>query len=166
MSLTRLMICPSRCLSSDGGHRIVDQRADGGLRRAGLQVLPARFLRHPENSGGAVFVRIFRVGALRLLRFEFRVLGLEGVGNVLQENQAEDHVLVLGGIHVVAQRIGGGPQLGFEAEGCGGIVLCVRFGHGVSFKGCASIVTSTCRGVVDLRAGVLVALLTWGSVLV
>jgi hypothetical protein len=36
--------------------------------------------------------------------------------NVLKEDQAEDGVLVLGRIHVVPQRIGGGPQLGLEAE--------------------------------------------------
>ena len=47
----------------DGGHRIVHDRADGGLRGAGFEVLPARFLRHPEDAGGAVFVGVFGVGA-------------------------------------------------------------------------------------------------------
>ncbi|GAB1411297.1 hypothetical protein MASR1M97_00330 [Candidatus Desulfobacillus denitrificans] len=98
--------------------------ADGRLRRHRLQVLPARLGRHPEDAGGAVFVRVFRVGALHFLRFEFGVLGLEGVGDVFEENEAEDDVLVLRRIHVVAQRVGGGPELGFEAEvgagvGCG-----------------------------------------------
>ena len=41
----------------------------------------------------------------RLLLDEFGVLGLEGIGDVLQEDEAEDDVLVLGGVHVVAQRI-------------------------------------------------------------
>jgi hypothetical protein len=34
---------------------------------------------------------------------------LEGIRNVLEENQAQYHVLVLGGIHVFAQLIGGFP---------------------------------------------------------
>ena len=107
----------------DGGHRVVDQRADGRLRGAGLQVRPARLLRHPEDAGGAVLVAVFGVGALRLLRLELGVLGLEGVGDVLEEDQAEDDVLVLGRVHVVAQRVGGGPELGFEAEVGGGVVV-------------------------------------------
>ena len=40
----------------DGGHRVVDERADRRLRRARLQVRPARLLRHPEDAGGAVLV--------------------------------------------------------------------------------------------------------------
>jgi hypothetical protein len=53
------------------------------------------------------------------------VLGLEGVGDVLEEDEAEDDVLVLGRIHVVAQGVGGGPELGFEAEVGGRIALRV-----------------------------------------
>ena len=98
----------------DGGHGVVHQLADGGLRGAGLEVLPARLLGHPEDAGGAVLVGVFGVGALRLLGFELGVLGLEGVGDVLEEDQAEDDVLVLGRVHVVAQRVGGGPELGLD----------------------------------------------------
>lgn len=61
-----------------------------------------------EDAGGAVLVGVFRIGALRLLGFQFRVFGLEGVGDVLQEDQAKDDVLVLGRVHIVAQRVGGG----------------------------------------------------------
>ena len=35
--------------------------------------------------------------------------GLERVGDVLQEDEAQDDVLVLGRVHVVAERIGGLP---------------------------------------------------------
>ena len=120
----------------DRGHRIVDQRADGRLRRARLQVLPARLLRHPEDAGGAILVRIFRIGALRLLGFKLGVLGLEGVGDVLEEDQAEDDVLVLRRVHVVAQRVGGGPELGFEAEvGAGVVGLGFLLCHQVSLLG-------------------------------
>jgi hypothetical protein len=38
----------------------------------------------------------------------------EGVGDVLQEDQAQHHVLVDGGIQVGAQLVGGGPELFFE----------------------------------------------------
>ena len=44
------------------------------------------------------------------------MLRLEGVGDVLEEDQAEDDVLVLGRVHVVAERVGGRPELGLEAE--------------------------------------------------
>jgi len=37
------------------------------------------------------------------------VLRLEGIGDVLQEDQAKDDVLVLGGVHAAAQRIGHPP---------------------------------------------------------
>jgi hypothetical protein len=94
---------------------------------------PARFLRHPENTGGAILVGVLWVSALRQLRFQFRVLGLEGVGDVLEEDQAQDDVLVLGRVHVVAQRVGSSPELGLEAEvGAGRGPSCrglLHFGH-------------------------------------
>src|SRR5258708_1272726 len=115
-----------------GAHGVVHQGADRGLRRARLKVRPARFLRYPEDAGGAVFVWVFGVGALLALGVQLGVLGLEGVGDVLQEDQAEDDVFVLGRVHVVAQGVGGGPELGFEAQG--GPVrargrLLARWGH-------------------------------------
>src|SRR5437879_6282762 len=54
---------------------------------------------------------------------ELGVLGLEGVGDVLEEDETEDDVLVLGRVHVVAPRVRGGPELGLEAEVGGGVVL-------------------------------------------
>ena len=36
--------------------------------------------------------------------------GLEGVGDVLQEDQAQHQVLVFGRVHVGAQLVGGGPE--------------------------------------------------------
>ena len=41
---------------------------------------------------------------------------LEGVGDVLQEDQAEHDVLVLGGVHRAPQGVGHRPQLGFVAD--------------------------------------------------
>ena len=60
--------------------------------------------------------RDLRVSALLALRFELGVLRLEGVGDVLQEDQAEDDVLVLRRVHIVAEAVGHLPQLGLEAK--------------------------------------------------
>jgi hypothetical protein len=63
------------------------------------------------------------------------VVLLEGVGDVLEEDQAEDDVLVLGGVHVIAELVGGGPQGRLEPEvraAVGFAVPCVfpsAFGH-------------------------------------
>ncbi len=57
---------------------------------------------------------------------------LEGVGDVLEEDQAEDDVLVLGGVHGAPQGIGGLPELGLQAAGGDGAVpsrlVCRTFG--------------------------------------
>ena len=47
---------------------------------------------------------------------------IRGVGDLFQENQAEDDVFVLGRVHVVPQLVGSEPQLGLEAEVCGGVL--------------------------------------------
>jgi len=38
-------------------------------------------------------------------------------GDVCEQDGAQDDVLVLGGVHVGAQGVGGAPQVGFEGEG-------------------------------------------------
>jgi Family of unknown function (DUF6364) len=75
--------------------------------------------------GAAVLVEVFRVGALGALGLELLVLLFEGVGDVLEEDEAEDDVLGLGRVHAAAKGIGHLPQLGFIADrrGCG---LCGR----------------------------------------
>ncbi len=92
----------------DGDHRVVHDLADGGLLGAGLEVGPAGLLWHPEDVVGAVFVGVLRVGA-----FVFALTGeelgahfLEGVGDVFEEDEAEDDVLVFRGVHVVAEFVG------------------------------------------------------------
>ena len=89
----------------DRGHRVVDQLADGRLLGVGLQMRPARLLGHPEDVLGQVLVRVFGGGGV--FGQQRRALRLEGVGDVLEEDQAEDDVLVLGRLHVVAQLVGG-----------------------------------------------------------
>jgi hypothetical protein len=47
---------------------------------------------------------------------ELGAVFLEGVGDVFEEDEAEDDVLVFRRVHVVAQLVGGEPELGLEAE--------------------------------------------------
>ena len=69
----------------------------------------------PEDVEAAIFVPILRVSPLGPVGIQPGMLLLEGVGDVLQEDQAQHHVLVLGGVHVGAERVGGLPELGLEA---------------------------------------------------
>jgi hypothetical protein len=65
------------------------------------------------NLARSILVRVFEIGTLIALRFEFSVFGFEGIGDVLQKNEAEDDVLVLRSVHVVAERICHAPQFRF-----------------------------------------------------
>ena len=78
---------------------------------------------NPEDIDGPVFVRVFRVGALRSFRFEPSMFLLEGIGDVFQEDQTEHDMLVLGGIHVGSERISGLPQFSLEPE-VGSVIGC------------------------------------------
>jgi hypothetical protein len=69
-----------------------------------------------SRSETSFFVFSDWVGAFAALRVELGVFGLERVGDVFEENQAEQNMLVLGRIHVVAQPVGRLPQLYREAE--------------------------------------------------
>jgi hypothetical protein len=55
------------------------------------------------------------------------ILLIEGVGDVLEKDEAEDDVLVLGSVHVVAQFVSRCPQRRFETE-VGAIIILV-FGY-------------------------------------
>lgn len=128
----------ARVVALDGDHEVVRGLADGGLLGAGLEVRPAGIGGHPENILRLVFIRILGIRALviPLPGEELGAVFLEGVGDVFQENQAKDDVLVLPRfarpagslrlaisaslrlrrVHVVAQLVGGEPELGLEAE--------------------------------------------------
>ena len=60
---------------------------------------------------------------------------LEGVGDVLQEDQPQDNVLVLGGVQIVAELVGGGSKGGLKPQVCAGVgarfLLGTASGHGV-----------------------------------
>ena len=99
----------------DRGHGIVDQPADGGLPGLCLEMRPPRLRRHPEDVLRAVLVRVLRIGPVRPFGFQTDVPFLEGIGDVFQEDEAEDHVLVLGRVHAAAQGVRHAPKLGFVA---------------------------------------------------
>ena len=107
----------------DGGHRVVDQLADGRLLGVGLQMRPARLLGHPEHVLGQIFVRVFGGGGV--FGQQRGALRLEGVRDVLEEDQAERDVLVVGRLQVLAQLVGGEKQLRLEAE-IGAVAVAFR----------------------------------------
>jgi len=117
----------ARVVALDGNHRIIHDLSDGGLFRAVLQVAPARRGRHPKDVLGFIFVLILgiRAGVVAFARDELGVVFLERVGDVFQEDEAEDDVLVFRRVHVIAELIGGEPELGLKAEIGGGV-----FGRG------------------------------------
>jgi hypothetical protein len=118
-----------RVVALDRLHGVVDELADRRLRRVRLEERPASFSGNPEDVDGAVLVGILRIGALCLLGFELGTLCLERVGDVLEEDQAEDDVLVLRRVHVRTQGVGGSPKLGREIARTSCRVLC-SLGHG------------------------------------
>ena len=61
------------------------------------------------------------INALVALGVECGVLLLEGVGDVLEEDKPEHDMLLLGGIHRTAQRVGHLSELGFVADVGGGL---------------------------------------------
>ena len=114
----------------DAGHGVVDELADGGLLGLGLEMRPARLGRHPEDVERPILVRVLGVGALVLLGLKLGVLRLEGVGDVLEEDQAEDDVLVFGRVHAAAQGVGHFPQFSLIAHSSGCPTVRFRcFGH-------------------------------------
>ena len=102
----------------DGEDGVVDQRGDVGPRGQVLEVLPACLGRHPEDPLGGVLVaalqQAFDLRPADAFGFQFPLElaapRLKGVGNVLQEEQAEDDVLVLGGVDLTAQGVGRFPE--------------------------------------------------------
>ena len=108
----------ARVVALQGDHGVVHDFADGGLLGAVLQVGPAGGRWHPEDVLGFVFVLVFGIGALvvALASHQLGVMFLEGVGDVFEEDEALDDVLVLRGVHVGPQFVRREPELGFKAN--------------------------------------------------
>jgi len=68
-------------------------------------------VRNPRNTSSSEFVRVFGVGTPRPLHFEIGVFGLERGGDVSAESEAEGNMIVFGGVHAVAKRVGRGAEL-------------------------------------------------------
>jgi hypothetical protein len=127
----------TRIIAFDGDHRVIDDFANGGLLGAVLQITPARSGRNPKNIFSFVFVLIFGIRAfvIAFARDEFGAVFLERVGNVFEKNQAEDDVLVFRRVHVVAEFVGGEPELGFESD----VGSVVRFSCGAGHWLCEGL---------------------------
>ena len=102
----------------NGLHRLVHDLSDGSLAGVLLKPRPAGLGRHPEDVLGAVLVGVLRV-SVGLLCKALLVL-LKGIGDVLEENQPQDDVLVLCGVHRAAQGVGHLPELGLVTNGGAG----------------------------------------------
>ena len=113
-----------RVVPLDGGHGLVHSRADSGLSSLRLQHRPARLPRHPEDALGEVLVPVLG-GLFTPFGEHRRVALLECVGDILEKDQTEDDVLVLGGVHAAAQGVGHPPQFGPEVQD---VAVTARFG--------------------------------------
>ncbi len=109
-----------RVVAFDGGHGVVHDLPDRGLPGLRPQVRPARLARDPKDVLGAVLIRVLGVGAVGLLCDKLCVVLLEGIRDVLEEDETEHDMLVFGGVHAAAQGVGHAPQLGFVADGGAG----------------------------------------------
>jgi hypothetical protein len=107
----------ARVVALDRDHGVVDDLANLGLLGAVLEVGPTPGGWNPEDVEAFVFIGIFRIGTgvFAFAGGELRVVFLEGVGDVLEEDEAEDDVLVLRSVHVAAELVRREPELGFEA---------------------------------------------------
>ena len=78
--------------------------------------LPASLRRHPENVVSTVLIGVVGTGTSQvMIGLQSGSRFFERVGDVLQEDEAQDHMLVLRGVHAAAQRVGHAPQLGLVA---------------------------------------------------
>ena len=104
-----------RVFPLDFGHGLVDALADVRLFGGGLDHMPACRCRHPKDPFRRVFVAVFCCVRSGLFPNDFRMPLGKAVRDVLQENEAQYHLLVVGGVQMPTQLVGGGPELGFEA---------------------------------------------------
>ena len=113
-----------RVLDLDSVHGSVDELPDLGLLGIGLEVLPTGLRRHPEDP----FCRVLVSGLQQLLCLvagnavsfqvgsELRSALAEGVIDVLEEDEAQDDVLVLAGVHGPPELVRSLPEGVLEAE--------------------------------------------------
>ena len=104
----------ARIVLLDGEHGVVDDLADLG-RVGGIgDAAPAGFRRDEKHVLLRVGVRIL-LESLALLH-ELVAPRFEPVGEVFQEDEAEDDVFVLGGVQIAAENAGGIPYLFLKSD--------------------------------------------------
>lgn len=99
----------------DGLHGLVHDVTDKGLADVLSEALPAHLQRDPKDVPPAAIVEILGVGVEFIE--EAPPMLLEGVGDVIEENRVEHHMLVLGGVHPATQGVGHQPKLSIVAHG-------------------------------------------------
>ena len=124
-----------RVFSLDLGHGRIDALADVRLFGGGLHHGPAGRCGYPEDAFRRVFVAVFCCVSASFFPDDFLMPLGEAVRDVLEENEAQHHLLVVGGIQVPAQLVRRGPEFGFQA--LAGAVFGLFLGwsarHGVLF---------------------------------
>ena len=108
----------SGIVSFHGKDCIVDEFGDVRPRCLVLQIGPTRLRWHPEDVLGDVLVAVFQqaiklisTNPFRLqLASEFVTSRLERIGNILQKEEAKDHVFVFCCVDLSAQFVGGLPK--------------------------------------------------------
>ena len=124
----------ARVVALEGDHGVIHGLADGGKFGRPLEVGPTGLGGHPKDVLGLVFVGVFGIGpgVVALTGEELGAVFLKGVGDIFEEDQAEDDVLVFRRVHVVAELVGGEPELGLKADGGRGLGGSGGFGtsHG------------------------------------
>ena len=108
-------------------HGIVEEFADTARRAQRVlgEVVPTGGRRNPENVLTDVLVPVVEESGAALLGDVGQALGdlgaplSEGVGDVLEEDQAEDELLVLGCVHGAAELVRGLPQDVLDLLGAG-----------------------------------------------
>ena len=112
--IARQLAFEDHVVALNGEDGVIDQLGYVGSSGVVLEVLPACLGRHPEDSLGGVLIAVLQQ-ALGLvpgdavgfqLAFELAPSRLKGVGDVLQEEQAKNDVLVLGSVDLSAQGVG------------------------------------------------------------
>jgi hypothetical protein len=117
-----------RVLFLDRDHGFVDQLTDGGLLGVRLQVGPTRLLGHPENILSRILIAhvVIALGIGCFLQ-QIDVALFKRIGDVLQEDQTEDDVLVFGGGLQFSSKPRGAPLVAFFWELVFAVVLRLVF---------------------------------------
>ena len=109
---------------------------------------PAGLLGDPEDVFADILVAV--LGAGRVIAQQGLVPGLEGQGDVAQEDETEDDVLVVRGLQVLAQLVGSGKKIALQGQlafrggvlrRCGGFARFARPAscHGIQVSGCTDL---------------------------